>query len=98
MSDGQLVSASDTLPSTNKQRQIAIFALLAVTLVWGATFIWMKQALDALDTEKSAFGTNIETALEDGLPRKEEKYYGRDDIGTNKYKTDYKFKERGIKR
>ena len=58
MSDGQLVSASDTLPSTNKQRQIAIFALLAVTLVWGATFIWMKQALDALDTEKSAFGTN----------------------------------------
>ena len=46
---------------------------------------------------KSAFGTNIETALEDGLPRKEEKYYGRDDIGTNKYKTDYKFKERGIK-
>ena len=58
MSDGQLVSASDTLPGTNKQRQIAIFALLAVTLVWGATFIWMKQALDALDTEKSAFGTN----------------------------------------
>lgn len=58
MSDGQLVSASDTLSSTNKQRQIAIFALLAVTLVWGATFIWMKQALDALDTEKSAFGTN----------------------------------------
>ena len=58
MSDGQLVSAPDTLASTDKQRQIAIFALLAVTLVWGATFIWMKQALDALDTEKSAFGTN----------------------------------------
>jgi drug/metabolite transporter (DMT)-like permease len=58
MSDGQLVSASGTLDSTDKQRQIAILALLAVTLVWGATFIWMKQALDALDTEKAALGTN----------------------------------------
>ena len=54
MSDGQLVSASATLDSTDKQRQIAILALLAVTLVWGATFIWMKQALDELDTEKAA--------------------------------------------
>ena len=58
MSDGQLVSASTTLDSTDKQRQIAILALLAVTLVWGATFIWMKQALDELDTEKAALGTN----------------------------------------
>ena len=58
MSDGQLVSASGTLDSTDKQRQIAILALLAVTLVWGATFIWMKQALDELDTEKAALGTN----------------------------------------
>ena len=58
MSDGQLISASGTLDSTDKQRQIAILALLAVTLVWGATFIWMKQALDALDTEKAALGTN----------------------------------------
>ena len=58
MSDGQLVSASGTLASTDKQRQIAILALLAVTLVWGATFIWMKQALDALDIEKTEFGTN----------------------------------------
>ena len=58
MSDGQLVSASATLDSTDKQRQIAILALLAVTLVWGATFIWMKQALDELDTEKAALGTN----------------------------------------
>ena len=58
MSDGQLISASVTLDSTDKQRQIAILALLAVTLVWGATFIWMKQALDELDTEKAALGTN----------------------------------------
>tara|TARA_B100001741_G_scaffold154081_1_gene127237 strand:+ start:1686 stop:2666 length:981 start_codon:yes stop_codon:yes gene_type:complete len=58
MSDGQLLSASGTLDSTDKQRQIAILALLAVTLVWGATFIWMKQALDELDTEKAALGTN----------------------------------------
>ena len=41
-----------------KQRQIAILALLAVTLVWGATFVWMKQALDALDDEKATLGTN----------------------------------------
>jgi len=47
---------------------------------------------------KSALGTNIETALEDGEPRKEEKYYNRDDIKTNKYRKDYEFKERGIKR
>ena len=44
--------------ATPEQRKIAIFALLAVTLVWGATFIWMKQALDSLDAEKSALGTN----------------------------------------
>ena len=63
MSDGQLVSASGTLDSTDKQRQIAILALLAVTLVWGATFIWMKQALDELDTEKAALGTNGVVAI-----------------------------------
>ena len=58
MSDGQFVHSSDILESTNRQRKIAILALLAVTLVWGATFIWMKQALDALDEEKAVFGTN----------------------------------------
>ena len=42
------MSAEITLESTKTERQIAIIALLAVTLVWGATFIWMKQALDAL--------------------------------------------------
>ena len=46
------------LKSTERERQIAIFALLAVTLVWGATFVWMKQALDALEYEKSELGTN----------------------------------------
>ena len=58
MSDGQFVQSSDILESTDKQRKIAILALIAVTLVWGATFIWMKQALDSLDEEKAAFGTN----------------------------------------
>ena len=40
------------------QRRKAIYALLAVTLVWGATFIWMKQALDSLEVEKIEFGKN----------------------------------------
>ena len=47
-----------TPESTKRERQIAIVALLAVTLVWGATFIWMKQALDALGDEKAELGTN----------------------------------------
>tara|TARA_B100001248_G_scaffold257558_1_gene240311 strand:+ start:616 stop:1578 length:963 start_codon:yes stop_codon:yes gene_type:complete len=58
MSDNGQVDSSGILESTDKQRQVAIFALLAVTLVWGATFIWMKQALDALDEEKTMLGTN----------------------------------------
>ena len=58
MSDSDFVSTSDILQSSDKQRRIAIIALLAVTLVWGATFIWMKQALDALDEEKEMLGTN----------------------------------------
>tara|TARA_B100000003_G_scaffold116947_1_gene104782 strand:+ start:1545 stop:2624 length:1080 start_codon:yes stop_codon:yes gene_type:complete len=58
MSEGQLMNAEIALESTKRERQIAIFALLAVTLVWGATFVWMKQALDALEYEKSELGTN----------------------------------------
>ncbi len=58
MSDSGHPGTSDILEGTQKQRQIAIFALLAVTLVWGATFIWMKQALDALEEEKDLLGTN----------------------------------------
>ena len=40
------------------QRRKAIYALLAVTLVWGATFIWMKQALESLEPQKTEFGKN----------------------------------------
>ena len=58
MSDAQPMSAGTTPESTRRERQIAIIALLAVTLVWGATFVWMKQALDALGDEKSELGTN----------------------------------------
>ena len=39
------------------QRRKAAFVLFAVTLVWGATFIWMKQALNALEVEIETFGT-----------------------------------------
>ena len=39
------------------QRRKAALVLLSVTLVWGATFIWMKQALNALEVEIETFGT-----------------------------------------
>ena len=60
MSEGQTLPVLDNLElnATPEQRRIAIIALLAVTLVWGATFIWMKQALDSLDAEKTSLGTN----------------------------------------
>ena len=40
------------------QRKVAIAALLVVTSVWGATFIWMKQALNALQPEIETYGSN----------------------------------------
>ena len=58
MSEAQTHRASVIIDQGPKQRKIAILALLAVTLVWGATFVWMKQALDALDDEKATLGTN----------------------------------------
>ena len=45
-------------PSAPKERKIAIAALLVVTSVWGATFIWMKQALNALQPEIETYGSN----------------------------------------
>ena len=41
----------------NPTRRTAALVLLSVTLVWGATFIWMKQALNALDGELQEYGT-----------------------------------------
>ena len=43
--------------SFHPQRRKAALVLLSVTLVWGATFIWMKQALNALEVEIETFGT-----------------------------------------
>ena len=43
-------------PSSPLQRKKALFALLVVTSVWGATFIWMKQALNALGPEIIDYG------------------------------------------
>ena len=37
-------------------RRKATWGLLAVTFAWGATFIWMKQALNALETEINTQG------------------------------------------
>ena len=30
-----------------KNRTVALFSLFGVTLLWGGTFIWMQQSLDA---------------------------------------------------
>ena len=43
-------------PSSPLQRKKALLALLVVTSVWGATFIWMKQALNALEPEIIDYG------------------------------------------
>ena len=45
-------------PFAPHQRKRAIGALLVVTSVWGATFIWMKQALNELQPEIEAYGSN----------------------------------------
>lgn len=37
-------------------RRKATLGLLAVTLAWGATFIWMKQAMNAIQPEIEAYG------------------------------------------
>ncbi len=49
---------SATTPLAPNQRKRAIAALLVVTSVWGATFIWMKQALNELQPEIEAYGSN----------------------------------------
>ena len=45
-------------PFAPHQRKRAIGALLVVTSVWGATFIWMKQALNELQPEIEVYGSN----------------------------------------
>ena len=55
------VGHADQLSITSlapNQRKRAIAALLVVTSVWGATFIWMKQALNELQPEIEAYGSN----------------------------------------
>ena len=37
-------------------RRKAVWGLLVVTIVWGATFIWMKQAMNAVQTEIDEYG------------------------------------------
>ena len=46
----------DGIPPFVPQRRKAALVLLSVTLIWGATFIWMKQALNALEVEIEVFG------------------------------------------
>ena len=51
---GELLFSPTALPPSERRK--ALFALLVVTSVWGATFIWMKQALNALETEINTQG------------------------------------------
>ena len=53
MNGGEVAETTVFVP----QRRKAALVLLSVTLIWGATFIWMKQALNALETEIETFGT-----------------------------------------
>lgn len=50
-------------PATPEQRKKALFALLVVTAVWGATFIWMKQALNSLESEILVYGRSEVVAV-----------------------------------
>ena len=48
-------------------RRKAVWGLLAVTFAWGATFIWMKQAMNAIQPEIEAYGrTPVVAALVGG--------------------------------
>ena len=48
-------------------RRKATWGLFAVTLAWGATFIWMKQAMNALQPEIAMYGrTPVVAALVGG--------------------------------
>ena len=53
-------------PSSSRlpvSRWMAIGALLVVTVIWGGTFVWMKQALDAAVLELGAEHANAGVAL-----------------------------------
>ena len=47
--------------SAEQSRKIAPFALFAMTFIWGATFVWMKQILDATGPEIEEFGVGTVT-------------------------------------
>ncbi|MDA8622978.1 DMT family transporter [Candidatus Poseidoniales archaeon] len=48
-------------------RRKAVWGLLVVTIVWGATFIWMKQAMNAVQTEIDEYGqTGVVSVLVGG--------------------------------
>ena len=50
------VNGMDSIEPFHPRRRKAALVLLSVTLIWGATFIWMKQALNALEIELSTYG------------------------------------------
>ena len=49
-------SSFDAMVLPPSERRKALFPLLVVTSVWGATFIWMKQALNTLEPEIQSQG------------------------------------------
>ena len=51
------------LPERPASRWTAIAALLVVTVIWGGTFVWMKQAMDAVQTGLGSEHANTGIAL-----------------------------------
>lgn len=60
-----------TGPNSPASRTTAILALLVVTVIWGGTFVWMKQGLAAVEAELGAgherLGIGLFMALRFGL-------------------------------
>ena len=44
-------------------KQKATLALFVVTIIWGWTFVWLKQALDTAELYSSGVQTNIVATL-----------------------------------
>lgn len=57
------VHLDDTSRQTMVSRRQAALGLLAVTLIWGGTFVWMKQILDAVDGRIDESGLTAIVAL-----------------------------------
>lgn len=54
---------TDLPPDRPRSARLALPMLLMVTLIWGGTFVWMKDAVDAAEAEALARGLDPDQAL-----------------------------------